>query len=180
MKFAEKPLRRVTSAAVCLALAQVLPLLTGQIPSVGNMLCPMHFPVLLCGLVCGSGYGALVGFAAPLLRFLLFGAPTVFPRGVVMALELATYGAASGALRRWLPKTLPYLYASLIGAMVAGRLVYGAAHTVIALLINSEFPLSVFFAGAVGEALPGIALQILILPPLTRAVEKAFHSSAPA
>ncbi len=69
------PVRRLVPAALFLALAFVLPLLTGQVPKVGNMLCPMHFPVLLCGFVLGGPWGLAVGFAAPLLRSVLFGMP---------------------------------------------------------------------------------------------------------
>ena len=59
--------------ALFLALALILPFLTGQIPEIGSMLCPMHLPVLLAGFVCGGPIAAVVGFAAPLLRFLMFG-----------------------------------------------------------------------------------------------------------
>ena len=45
--------RRLTYAAICLALALVLPFLTGQIPQIGRMLSPMHVPVLLCGFLIG-------------------------------------------------------------------------------------------------------------------------------
>ena len=55
-------------AAMFLALALVLPFLTGQIPQIGGMLLPMHLPVFLCGLICGWRYGAVVGFVAPLMR----------------------------------------------------------------------------------------------------------------
>ena len=58
------PMRQLVPAALFLALAFVLPLLTGQVPKVGNMLCPMHFPVLLCGFVLGGPWGLAVGFAA--------------------------------------------------------------------------------------------------------------------
>ena len=50
---------------ICLALALVLPFLTGQIPTVGAALSPMHIPVLLCGLICGWKYGLMVGFVLP-------------------------------------------------------------------------------------------------------------------
>lgn len=40
---------RLVLAAMFLALALVLPFITGQLPQIGNALCPMHFPVLLCG-----------------------------------------------------------------------------------------------------------------------------------
>ena len=53
------PMRQLVLAALFLALAFVLPLLTGQVPKVGNMLCPMHFPVLLCGFVLGGPWGWL-------------------------------------------------------------------------------------------------------------------------
>ena len=74
-----KTVRQLVPAALFLALAFVLPLLTGQVPKVGNMLCPMHFPVLLCGFVLGGPWGLAVGFAAPLLRSVLFGMPPMFP-----------------------------------------------------------------------------------------------------
>ena len=58
------PMRQLVLAALFLALAFVLPLLTGQVPKVGNMLCPMHFPVLLCGFVLAGLTGGSVGSAA--------------------------------------------------------------------------------------------------------------------
>ena len=95
--------RQLVLAALFLALAFVLPLLTGQVPKVGNMLCPMHFPVLLCGFVLGGPWGLAVGFAAPLLRSVLFGMPPMFPVAISMAFELATYGLVSGLLWRCSP-----------------------------------------------------------------------------
>ena len=85
-------LRNLCLSAMFLALAFVLPFLTGQIPEIGNMLCPMHIPVLLCGFVCGSPWGFAVGLIAPILRSVTIGAPTLFPRAVAMAFELAAYG----------------------------------------------------------------------------------------
>ena len=57
------PARNVVLAALFLALAFVLPMVTGHLPQVGNMLCPMHFPILLCGFVLGGPWGLAVGFA---------------------------------------------------------------------------------------------------------------------
>ena len=88
--------QKIVFSAFFLALALALPFLTGQIPQIGNMLSPMHFPVLLCGFICGWPYGLAVGFIAPLLRFMVFGMPPIFPTGISMAFELAVYGAVSG------------------------------------------------------------------------------------
>ena len=94
----------MTLAALFLALSYVMPFLTGQIPEFGAMLCPMHIPILLCGYFCGWSWGLGVGFAAPLLRSLILGMPPLFPTGICMAFELATYGLIAGLLYKVLPK----------------------------------------------------------------------------
>lgn len=165
--------KRLTVSALFLALAMVLPFLTGQIPQVGAMLSPMHIPVLLCGFVCGGPWGALVGFIAPLLRFALFGMPPIFPTGVAMAFELAVYGLVSGLLYRALPKKTVNVYISLIAAMVAGRIVWGIVRFILAGISGGSFPMSAFIAGAITGALPGIVLHIVLIPLLVLALRKA-------
>ena len=165
-------LRRMILAALFLALALVLPLLTGQIQQIGNALCPMHIPVLLCGFFCGPWYALAVGCIAPLLRFALFGMPVIMPTGLAMCFELGTYGLTAGLLYRLLPKKKPYIYVSLIGAMLAGRLVWGVARTVIFGLGGSSFGWTAFLAGAFLNAIPGIILQLILIPILVMALEK--------
>ncbi len=165
--------QKISYAGLYLAIALVLPFLTGQIPQIGAMLCPMHIPVLLCGFVCGWPWGMAVGFIAPLLRSALFGMPPMFPTGVAMAFELATYGAASGILYKLLPRRKVCLYASLIIAMTAGRLVWGLVRFLIAGLSGTEFSLAMFLAGAVTTAIPGIILHIVLIPLLVMLFEKA-------
>ena len=165
--------RRLTYAAICLALALVLPFLTGQIPQIGSALCPMHIPVLLCGFLCGWPWGLAVGFIAPLLRSVLFGMPPLVPTGIAMAFELAVYGAVSGWLYSALPKKTWSIYAALLIAMVAGRIVWGIVRLVIAGLIDKPFTMALFLAGAVTDAIPGIILQIVLIPILVIALERA-------
>lgn len=176
--------RNVVNAALCLALCMVLPFLTGQIPQIGSALSPMHIPALLCGFICGWPYGLIVGFAAPLLRFMLFGMPPLFPTGTAMAFELAAYGAAAGILYKKLPRTLPCIYISLIGAMLTGRIVWGAAMTVIAGVSQVQFSFQAFLAGAFLNAVPGIICHLILIPVIIVALQKAhfidheYYSSA--
>ncbi len=156
----------LTFSALFLAMAYLLPFLTGQIQQVGNMLCPMHIPVLLCGFVCGWPWGLAVGITAPLLRSVVLGMPHLFPSAVCMAVELAVYGVISGVMHRWLPRKKGYIYLSLLIAMIAGRIAWGTMMWLCLGLQNTAFPFSAFFAGAVGNALPGIALQLVLIPPL--------------
>ena len=88
-----------------------------------------------------------------------------------MAFEMAVYGAVSGLLYRLLPKKKGYIYVSLIAAMVAGRLVWGLVRFLIAGLQSSTFPASAFLAGAVTTAVPGIIVQIVLVPLLVRTME---------
>ena len=159
-------------AALFLALALVLPFLTGQIPEIGSMLCPMHIPALLCGFFCGWPWGLAVGLIAPVLRSLLFGMPPMFPTALCMSLELATYGAVAGLLYSKLPQKKSSIYISLLTAMVAGRLVWGIARFLCAGLNVSAFGISAFWAGAVTTAIPGIIVQILLIPILVMALKK--------
>ena len=165
--------RRLTCAAACLALALVLPFLTGQIPEIGSALCPMHIPVLLCGFLCGWPWGLAVGLIAPLLRSLIFGMPPMFPIAVAMAFELAAYGCISGLLRRKLPKTLGMLFVSLVSAMILGRIVWGLVSVPVYGMAGKTFGWQIFVANGFVNAVPGMILQLIAVPAVVRALEKA-------
>ena len=172
-KTANTAIRRMVSAAVCLALCMVLPFLTGQIPQVGSALCPMHIPVLLAGFLCGPWWAMAVGAVAPLLRFALFGMPPIFPTGVAMCFELAAYGLVSGLLYARLPKKTANIYVSLLTAMLAGRVVWGIVRVVLSGVAGEPFTWAAFMAGAFVNAVPGIVVHILLIPVIVMALRKA-------
>lgn len=165
-------IKKLTVSAMFLALGLVLPFLTGQIPQIGKMLLPMHIPVLLCGLICGPAYGAVVGFVVPLLRGILFSTPVLFPKGIAMAFELLTYGLVIGVLYTVFlklfsdqsGKNIGALYGSLIGAMLAGRVVLGLVNTVLLGLFADGYTWKMFVAGAFLDAIPGIIVQLVLIP----------------
>lgn len=154
-------------SAMFLALGLVLPFLTGQIKEIGNMLLPMHIPVMLCGLVCGPQYGLLVGAITPILRSSLFGMPVMFPSAISMAFELATYGFVIGYLfshAKW--KCIKSLYRCLLTAMVCGRVVWGIVQCLLLGLGDNGFTFSMFLSGAFLKAVPGIILQLVLIPAI--------------
>ncbi len=163
---------KLTLSAMFLALAFVMPFLTGQIPQIGSMLCPMHIPVLLCGFFCGAPWGLAVGLLAPLLRSFTLGMPPMFPTAFCMAFELATYGFMAGWLYNKLPKKKVNVYVALLGAMITGRLVWGAVMFACMGLDASKFGWAAFAAGAFVNAIPGIIVQIILIPVLVIILEK--------
>lgn len=170
-------IQQLAFSAVCLALCLVLPFLTGQIPEIGGMLCPMHLPVLLCGLLCSPFWAAAVGFIAPLLRFVLFGMPPLMPTGLAMCFELAAYGLASGLLIRRLPENRLTIWLALIPAMLCGRIVWGIVRVLLSGVSGSAFTWAAFMAGAFTNAIPGIIVQLLLLPVLFSALKHVLPRS---
>lgn len=165
--------RNIVLAGLFLAVGIILPFFTMQIPSIGSMLLPMHIPVLICGFVCGWPMGLVVGFILPLLRSLLFSMPPMYPTAIAMAYELAAYGAVAGILYQYLEKKPRNIYLALVGAMITGRIVWGITCTVIFGLSNQPFGFGIFIAGAFTNAIPGIILQLIIIPIIIIALEKA-------
>ena len=169
-----KKLLRMVLAAFFLALAYVMPFMTGQIPEIGSMLCPMHLPILLCGFVCGWPWGLIVGLVAPVFRSLLTGGfPPMFPTAVCMAFELATYGAVAGLMHKILPKKKVSIYCSLVIAMLLGRLVWGVAMMICMGASGGTFTFAAFLAGAITNAIPGIIVQLILVPILVVLIEKS-------
>lgn len=159
-------------AAMFLAMALILPFLTGQIPQFGSALCPMHFPVLLCGFFCGPWYALGIGFVAPLLRFLLFGMPPLMPVGIAMSFELAMYGFTAGILYQHTAGKKFGIYLALIPSMFLGRIVWGVVRVILYGLGKSEFGWAAFMAGAFINAIPGIVLQLVLIPLLVSSLKK--------
>lgn len=166
--------RKLTLSAMFFALGIVLPFWIGQIPAIGKVLLPMHIPVLLCGLIVGWRYGLAVGFLLPIVRGMLFGMPKLFPNGMAMAVELGTYGLVIGLVYgRSKAKTMVTLYQSLITAMIAGRLVWAVAEVVLLGVTGSAFTWQMFVAGAFLNAIPGIILQLVLIPTVMMALNRA-------
>lgn len=172
----KRPLVLLIIAALCLALAYVLPFLTGQIRVVGKMLCPMHIPVMLCGFLCGPWWGVAVGFIAPILRSITLGMPPLMPTGIAMCAELMGYGFTTGLLARLFPRKIGYSYLNLLLAMIVGRILLAIAEFTLAGLQNSSYSFETFLNATVISSLPGVALQLLLIPPLVKLIQKRIET----
>ena len=161
-------------SAMFLAIGLVLPIITGQIQLVGNMLLPMHIPVILCGLICGWQYGLTVGLILPILRSMLFPMPPMYPVAIAMSFELASYGFIVGFLyshSKW--QCVKALYRCMLMAMIGGRIVWGIAEAILLGLGSKVFTLQAFVAGAFLNAIPGILVQLILIPSIMVALNRA-------
>lgn len=168
-----KSIKKITLPAMFLAMGAVLPFFTGQIKEIGDSLLPMHIPVMLCGFICGCKYGFIIGAILPFLRTVTVGMPPFFPNAVWMALELATYGFVTGFLySSFFSKKIWWLYCCLIAAMLSGRIVWGVAKAVLLGISGETFTMQAFIAGGIIDAIPGIILQLFLIPAIIKITEK--------
>ncbi len=171
-------IHQMVVSGLLLAMGLVLPLVTGQIPEVGNMLLPMHLPVLICGFVCGWKWGAVVGFVLPLMRSLLFQMPPLLPTmrtggALCMAFELMAYGLFAGLLYRRLRHKPWGLVVSLVVTMLLGRLVWALASVFIyRIFADFAFDVRLFIAGGFVNAWPGMVMQLVLVPVVVKLIEK--------
>ncbi len=163
----------MTLTAMFLAIGMILPLFTGQIPQIGSMLLPMHIPVFLCALICGEKWSTPMAFILPLFRSLIFGMPPLYPTALSMAFELATYAFVAGYLyghSRW--QCSKALLRCIVIAMIAGRVVWGIVQLLLLGIGGKAFTFQAFLAGALLNAIPGIIIQLILIPAIMIALHR--------
>lgn len=165
-------IKESTITAMCISLCMVLPMAFHAIPNAGSILSPMHIPVLICGLICGWPFGLFCGIAGPLLASILTQMPPMafLPS---MLVELAIYGLVTGIMMQFVHTKKLYidLYASLIVGMIAGRIIAGIVNAFIFQI--GEYSIAIWVTSYFITAFPGIIIQLILIPTIILALEKA-------
>lgn len=167
--------KKLILSALFLAVGMILPFITMQIPTIGNMLCPMHIPVILCGFVCGGPYGFIIGLLTPLVRSVLAGFPALYPNAISMSFELAVYGGLTGILYQKMAgkrKGMAAIYVVLLSSMISGRIVWGVVSLILYRAVGNVFTWQLFAAQAFVNAVPGITVQLILIPVIVRRLQK--------
>lgn len=174
--------RKLTLEGLCLAMALILPQMFHLLglAQAGQVFLPMHIPVLIGGMTLGWKYGALLGLSAPLFGCLLTGMPSA-DRVPMMMVELMSYGFISGYIyqSKYMQHQPWKGYISVIAAMLLGRIVYGSALVFGTMLLG--VPLGGFFVvwTAAITGIPGLIIQLIFVPVLTRMIEKGGYLYEP-
>lgn len=161
--------RFISLTGLLLAAGVLFPVVFHQFGIAGRIFLPMHIPVFLAGFVLGPWAGLLVGALSPGLSSLLTGMPTP-AYAVMMTPELATYGAVSGYVYRVSRRNL---WISLLGAMIAGRVVWCLMAILIAPVLGFKGRTLLVVAAALAVGWPGMIIQLAFIPPVVRRVQRA-------
>lgn len=165
-------LTKIIFTGLCISLGIVLSYFMHSFgsPGLGSILLPMHIPVLICGFVCGPWYGVSSGFITPVLSFLLMGLPPIFPVGVSMMFELATYGFLSAFMYRMMKGKI---LLPLIISMIGGRLVMAGINLILFQFLHEPYGIAIFISSALITAMPGIIIQLTLIPIIVHSLKKA-------
>lgn len=168
-----KKTKKIILSGLFLALGMVLPFVTMQIKEIGDSLLPMHLVVMLCGIVCGWRYGFVVGAVLPVLRSVCFSMPPLYPNAVWMMLELATYGFVSGFIYSKLRRRgFGFVFVAIICSMLLGRIVWGVSKYILLGFAGVGFSVQMFIAGGFLDAIPGMVLQLVLIPVIIKLIER--------
>lgn len=170
--YTNKTTKKLTITGLCIALGIVLPIAFHTIAGAGQIFLPMHLPIIICGFATGPLYGLLCGIVCPIISSFATGMPpiAILPG---MACELATYGFISGLMYRVIKTKHSSLniYMSLIISMLLGRGVSGFINGVI--LSRNGYSFAAFIQASFVIALPGIVIQLILIPILVAALIKS-------
>ncbi len=156
----------VGAVTLAVALPQFFHLLGGWLgvqTALGEMLLPMHLPVMLAGLWGGPVAGLLAGLVSPIISFGLTNMP-VAAMVPFMTVELAGYGLTAGLLSR---HKMPVLGKVLL-TQVAGRVARAVVLLVAVYGFDVSKPAVSIIWTSISAGLAGILLQWALIPLLVR------------
>ena len=168
-----KEIKNIVLSGLFLAIGIILPpLLGGSV--LGQVISPIHFPVLLCGLLLGWKYGLIVGIITPIFVSVMWGNLPMVPLALIMSVECAAYGFFSGFIFekvKLFRTAIGNLYFSLLISMIIGRIVYLLLFGIMLLAGFNGQPFGAYVTAVFVTSIPGIILQILTIPPIVLVID---------
>ncbi|MCF0117205.1 MAG: methyltransferase domain-containing protein, partial [Bacilli bacterium] len=126
----------------------------------------------ICSIIVGPFYGLLCAIATPIISCFTTGMPNLATLPS-MTCELMVYGFTTGLFYRLFnnQKTIVKVYLSLLIAMILGRCTNGVVN---AIILSSKYSLKAWVSASFVTAIPGIAIQLVVIPALITSLNSAF------
>ncbi len=160
---------------VFILLSVAVPWTFHQFHLAGATFLPMHFFILIAGLLFGWRAGLIAGLCTPLASYAISYMPSLSVLPQIM-IELSFYGFAAGILKEKFNFRTIW---ALLGAMLAGRaallltiiiihLITGMVHSPLGPEVS---PLAAFWS-VIKQSWPGIMGQLVLIPVVILIVHK--------
>lgn len=163
--------RQMTYTGALLAIGVLIPGIFHMTGIPGTIFLPMHIPVLMGGLLLSPGYALFLGLVLPLLNSTLLGMPPILPIGVLMSVELGLYGLVASLVKRRMN-----VFLTLITSMVVGRIGLGLFAYLLVSLDTIKLNPMMYLQGAIVTGLPGMIIQLILIPLIVSRVKAADHA----
>jgi hypothetical protein len=158
--------------ALIIALGLLVPTVFHLTSVSGSIFLPMHLPVLVGAAFVNPWIALIAGVLTPLTSSIATGMPPMFPIAFLMTFELAAYGWSMSWL---INKRRLNVYAALVISMLVGRVVLGIAALVTTSVFGVQLNPVMYMKGALLTGLPGMALQLLVVPVLIKALSSSLQ-----
>ncbi|MDK9711981.1 ECF transporter S component [Acidaminobacter sp.] len=158
--------------ALIIALGLLVPTVFHLTSVSGSIFLPMHLPILAGAVFVNPWIALIAGALTPLTSAIATGMPPLFPIAFLMAFELAAYGWTMSWL---INKRRINVYAALVVSMLVGRVVLGLAAVVTTSVFAVQLNPVMYMKGAILTGLPGMALQLLVVPVLIKALSSSLQ-----
>lgn len=153
-----------TSASVVLPmLVHAVGVLTGTDAALGQILLPMHIPVLVLGFCMGPWAGLAAGALSPVISYLITGMPSLALLPCMIA-EIAAYGILAGFFRDMRLNSV----CKILSVQILGRLARVLTASVIMFITKKETVFLLTNLKSMIWGLPGIILQLVIVSLIIR------------
>lgn len=158
----------IIMAVLAPQIAHVLGRAFGVEKAIGEIILPMHFPVILVGVLAGPYAGLITGLMGPLASSLLIGMPAMVKLPFMM-IELGVYGLVAGLIRN----TRLNMVLKVLIAQLAGRVIRALAIIIaVSGFGNPNLEIAAIIPGYV-KGIIGIALELALIPLIMWGINKA-------
>ena len=157
---------QITLISLFLALCVIVPVIFHFIGA-GAMFLPMFLPILLAGFLIEFPFAILVGLLGPWISALITGMPPLFPTALIMSVEgLTTVAIVSYLYHK---KNLSF-WICLISGIIMERVSLVIMGFTFAPLLG--LPGELFSLFKLTESLPGLLLQLILIPIILKMLWK--------
>lgn len=161
--------KKLSLSGLLIALGLILPIVFHAFGGAGKIFLPMHLSVLVAGFLLPPVNALAVGMLTPFLSSVLTGMPVTFPMMPIMIVELGTYALVISLLNK---KRIESIYLKLIVAMVSGRIMAGITVFAMAGIAGLKMKPLIFVQGSIVTGLPGIIIQLIMIPLVMKVLEQ--------
>lgn len=145
----------------------ILPFISGMF-GLEQVLLTMQIPILIAGFVLPMNWAVTCAILTPVLNGIILGTPTIYPVLPIMLCQLIALAASCNMLRGM---TAMKIYPILLFSILLGWVLFFCAASIISWILDDVNAFS-YTREVLSLGWPGIILQIAVVPPIVKLLDR--------